>query len=84
VTDHRETARWKASWALAVGSVAAGFLLALAPVAISSLTDRLLILGLPTSYFLGGVIVPLLIAVAIFWSASSQDRIDRRYDGLQD
>ena len=84
MTDHRETAHWKATGALAAGLVAAGILLALAPVMVSSLTDRLLILGLPTSYFLAGVIVPLLFAVAIFWSASSQNRIDRRYDGPQD
>ncbi len=84
MADHREAPRWRASRALTVGCVTAGILLGFAPVMTSPLTDGLLILGLPASYVLAGVIAPLLIVVTIFWSANSQDRIDRRYYDLQD
>ena len=83
VTDDRETPRWEASWALTVGVVAAALLIALAPVMFASMTDHATLLGLPASYFLGGIVVPPLIAAAIFWFAGSQDRIDRRFDGLE-
>ena len=81
MTDSRETPRWEASWALTVGVITAATLIALAPVMLSSMTDRSTLLGLPVSYFLAGIVVPPLIVVTIFWFAESQDRIDRRFDG---
>ncbi len=83
MTDNRETPRWEASWALTVGVIAAGMLIALGPVMFASMTDRSTLLGLPASYFLAGIIVPPLIAATIFWFAENQDRIDRRFDGLE-
>lgn len=79
MTDSRETPRWEASRALAVGAIAAGTLFAVAPVASAPVTGTATVLGLPASWFLAGVIVPLAIAVTIFWFAGSQDRIDRRF-----
>ena len=63
-----------------VGVIAAAILIALAPAMFASMTEQSTMLGLPTSYFLSGVIVPPLIAVMIFWFAQSQDRINRRFD----
>ncbi len=80
MTDSRETPRWEANWALTVGVIVAATLIALAPVIFASMTDQSTLLGLPTSYFLAGIVVPPLIAVTIFWFAKSQDRIDRRFD----
>lgn len=80
MTDSRETPRWEASWALTVGVVAAAVLIALAPVMFASMFGQSTLLGLPTSYFLAGIVVPPAIAVTIFWFAASQDRIDRRFD----
>ena len=80
--DNRETPRWEASWALTVGVIAAAMLIALAPAMFATHDRRQsTLLGLPTSYFLSGIVVPPLIAVTIFWFAQSQDRIDRRFDG---
>lgn len=79
MTDSREKPRWEASRALAAGAIAAGTLLALAPVASASMTGAATVLGLPASDFLAGVIVPLAIAAAIFWFAGSQERVDRRF-----
>lgn len=79
--DNRETPHWEASWALTVGIIAAAMLIALAPAMFASMIDGATLLGLPTSYFLSGIVVPPLIAVTIFWFAQSQDRIDRRFDG---
>jgi putative solute:sodium symporter small subunit len=78
--DSREKPRWEASWALTVGTIAAGVLLALAPAMFASMTGDSTLLGLPTSYFLAGIVVPVLIVATIFWFADSQDRIDRRFD----
>lgn len=83
MTDQNETQRWEASWALTVGVIAAATLIALTPVMFASMTEGSTLLGLPTSYFLAGIVVPPLIAVTIFWFADSQDRIDRRFDGPQ-
>ena len=83
MTDSRETPRWEASWALTVGIIVAATLIALAPVMFASMFDQSTLLGLPASYFLAGIVVPPLIAVMIFWFAASQDRIDRRFDGLE-
>ncbi len=81
MSDAREASRWEASWALAVGVIAGLTLIALAPAMASSLFDHSTVLGLPTSYFLTGILVPVLIVVAIFWFAQAQDRLDRRFDG---
>ncbi len=81
MTDSRETQRWEASWALTVGVIGAATLITLAPVMFASMTDQSTLLGLPTSYFLAGIVVPPLIAATIFWFARNQDRIDRRFDG---
>lgn len=81
MTNSRDTSRWEASWALMVGVIAAATLIALAPAMFASVTEQSTMLGLPTSYFLSGVVVPPLIAVTIFWFAKSQDRINRRFDG---
>jgi putative solute:sodium symporter small subunit len=83
LTDSHETPRWEASWALAVGVIAAAILIALAPVMFASMVDRSTLLGLPASYFLAGIVAPPLIAATIFWFAHAQDRIDRRVDGPQ-
>ncbi len=83
MTDRSETPRWQASWALTVGVIAAAALIALAPVMFASMFDQSTLLGLPTCYFLAGIVVPPLIAVTIFWFAKSQERIDRRFDGLE-
>lgn len=84
MTDSRETQRWDAIWALAVGVIAAAIVMTLGPVMFASMTDQSTLLGLPASYFLAGIIVPALIALTIFWFARTQDRIDRRFDGPQD
>ena len=81
MTDRSETLRWEASWALTVGVIAAAALFALAPVMFASMFDQSTLLGLPSSYFIAGIVVPPLIAVTIFWFAENQDRIDRRFDG---
>ncbi len=83
MTDSRETPRWEANWALTVGVITAGALVALAPVMLASMTDPSTLLGLPASYFLAGIVVPPLIALLIFWFAEGQDRIDRRFGGPQ-
>ena len=81
MTDSHETPRWEANWALTVGVITAAILIALAPVIFASMTDQSTLLGLPTSYFLAGIVVPPLIALTIFWFCENQDRIDRRFDG---
>jgi putative solute:sodium symporter small subunit len=78
--ESRETQRWEASWALAVGVIAAAILITLGPVMFASMTDQSTLLGLPASYVFAGIIVPPLIALTIFWFARLQDRIDRRFD----
>jgi putative solute:sodium symporter small subunit len=83
VTENRETPRWEASWALTVGVIVAAILIALGPVMFATMIGQSTMLGLPTSYFLAGIVVPPLIAVTIFWFAENQDRIDRRFDGLE-
>ena len=78
--DSREMRRWEASRTLTVAAVVAGGILALAPVVLAAMTGRSSVLGLPTSDFLSGIVVPSLIAATIFWFARNQDRIDRRFD----
>ncbi len=76
----REALRWEASWALAVGAVTIGLLLGFAPAVLASFTDGATMLGLPAGYFLGGLLVPIVLVAAIFWFARSQGQLDRRFD----
>ena len=84
VTDDRETPRWEASWALTVGvdrrgdadrAGAGDVRVDDRPCRPCSVCRR------ATSS--AGIVVPPLIAATIFWFAGSQDRIDRRFDGLE-
>jgi len=84
VGDTDETSRWEASWALAVGVIAGTALIAVGPAILAPLTEDATILGFPAGAFLAGMVVPPLVAVAIFWFARSQERIDRRFGAGED
>ena len=79
-----EASRWEASWALAVGAIAGAALIGFAPAMLAPLTDDATILGFPVGVFLAGIVVPPLTALAIFWFARSQERIDRRFGATED
>jgi putative solute:sodium symporter small subunit len=41
-------------------------------------------LGLPLDAFLGGLVAPLAVLVAVFWFSARQRRLDRRFDVAED
>jgi putative solute:sodium symporter small subunit len=84
MNDTDETSRWEASWALAVGTIAGATLVGLAPAMLAPLTENSTFLGFPFGAFLAGIVVPPLVAAAIFWFAGAQQRIDRRFGAIED
>jgi len=78
LSDDRETLRWEGSWALAVGVVIAGALLAVIPAALAPMLDGATVIGLPLPVFLGALIAPLGIVAVLFFFAVSQGQLDRR------
>jgi len=79
----RETGQniwWRKTGRLAAATLAAAFVLCLAPLLFIEASKDALVLGMPLAYFLVVLAAPFAIFVAIFWFAEKQRSFDHRYD----
>ena len=71
---------WRRSVRLAAVTVGGAAVACLVPWLLSPVLAGRTALGLPISYFLFVIVVPIGVFAAVFWFARRQDALDHRYD----
>ncbi len=84
MTDANQTAWWVRTAELAV-IVLAGFAAVVSvPLLLAGWLDRGALFGLPFGYFVVAMVIPVVLALAIFWFADRQRVLDNMYDVIDD
>ena len=74
--EHDQTAWWQRTQALAGVTLLGLSFVIVSPLMVSAHTTAF---GMPLSYFLAAIAVPVVLVVGIFWVSGRQERLDRRH-----
>jgi len=84
VSDANQTAWWVRTGELAVIVLAGLAAVVSAALLLAGWLDRSTLFGLPFGYFTVALVIPIVLALAIFWFADRQRALDDMYDVIDD
>jgi putative solute:sodium symporter small subunit len=74
--EQEQTVWWQKTQALTGVSLLGLLFVIVSPLMVSANTT---FFGMPLSYFLAAIVVPVVLVVGIFWVSGRQERLDRRH-----